>query len=135
MSVPVTADSRYTMVVATGDKTGTYQITTAFQPTDGDTCRARKTFSDSDTDNAAIAADSCFVTIQGSGDQAYYNYYTLAVPAAGLVEVNASSGDFTPKLYLVDAAGNFLGGDTGAGGYSQNQTIQSNLRLQLASGS
>ena len=62
--------------------TGAYQITTTYQTADDETCRSQKTLTDSDSDTNAISADSCFVTIPGSGDQSYYNYYNFTLSAA-----------------------------------------------------
>ena len=79
--------------------------------------------------------DSCFVTIAGSGDQSYYNYYNFTLTAAGLVSASAVSGDFTATLNLLDAAGNILAYDSGGGGSDAQYDVVSSLRAQLPAGS
>lgn len=138
LSVAVGGDSRYAIVVSSADKTGAYQITTAFQEDDEETCRSTKLLALADGDNGAdigaITADSCYVTIPGNGDQSYYNYYDLTVSTAGLVDLSAVSGDFTPTLYLLDGAGNVMAIDSAGGGRDQNN-VQSSLRTRIAPGS
>jgi len=129
------ADSQYVIVVSSADKTGAYQIVTSFTPADAETCRPTKTLTDSATDQTAITSSSCFVTIAGSGDQAYYNYYNLTVANPGLVDLSAASGDFTSTLYLLDAAGNLLAANSGAGGYDSTQTVTSGIHIPLNPGS
>jgi hypothetical protein len=131
---PVQADSQYTLVVASADKTGTYQLTTAFQNATDDTCHSTGTFTDSANDNAAITADSCYVTIPGSGDQLYYNYYNVQTQAAGVLSFTVTSGDFTPTLYLLDEAGNTLAFDSVGGGYDTSGIPHSYLRVSLPPG-
>jgi hypothetical protein len=131
---PVQADSQYTIVVASADRTGAYQLTTAFQNASDDTCRSTSTFTDSANDNAAITADSCYVTIPGSGDQLYYNYYNVQTQVAGVVTFTVTSGDFTPTLYLLDEAGNTLAFDSVGGGYDTSGNARSYLRVSLAAG-
>src|SRR5207248_3579303 len=84
VSIPVDGDNQYQIVVATAGASGAFQLSTTFQPAENETCRARKSFSDSATDSASITADSCTSAIPQSGDIVYYNYYSLSVPAAGL---------------------------------------------------
>jgi len=130
----LSADSEYVIVVSSADTAGAYQITTAFTAADSETCRASKTLTDPLTDNGAITAASCFVTIAGSGDQSYYNYYNLNVTTPGLVGLSAVSGDFTATLYLLDAAGNVLASDSGAGGHDQTLAVTSGIRIPLNPG-
>ena len=49
VTATVDGDTRYTIVIATNDKTGAFQLTTAFQAADGETCRAVKKLSGADT--------------------------------------------------------------------------------------
>ena len=130
----LSADSEYEIVVTSGGGTGNYQIATSFTPADGETCRATKGITDSLTDNGTISYTSCFETIEGSGDQSFYNYYNLTVAAPGVVDLSAYSGDFTATLYLLDAAGNVLAADAGAGGYDQTLAVTSGIRMPLAPG-
>ncbi len=133
--VVLEGDSQYLVILSSADKsTGTYQIANSYQTADSETCRARKTLADSDSDSNAINADSCFVTIAGSGDQAYYTYYDFALTAAGLASVSAVSGDFKTTLNLLDAAGNILASDSGGGGSDAQYNVQSSLRTQLPAG-
>jgi hypothetical protein len=134
VNVSLSANSQYVIVVSSADKTGAYQLTTAFTPADAETCRATRTFTDSGTDKGAINTSSCFVTIDGSGDQAYYNYYSLTIANPGTVDLSAVSGDFTATLNLLDAAGNVLASDAGAGGYDQTLAVTSGIRQQLSPG-
>jgi hypothetical protein len=128
---PVSGDSQYEVVVATADNTGAYQISTSFQPASTETCLAQATLSSSDTASNTITANSCYMTIDSSGDQQYYDYYNFTVSAAGVADWSASSGDFDPTLTLLDAGGNVLSTDSGGGGTPG----QSELRLQLMPGS
>jgi hypothetical protein len=147
LNAALSADSEYVIVVSSADLMGAYQITTAFTPADAETCRASKTLTDTLTDNAAITTASCFVTglpgqgsMGGSGDQSYYNYYNLNVTTPGLVDLSAVSADFTATLYLLDAAGNVLAWNSGAGvehaadGYDQNLAVTSGIRIPLGPG-
>ncbi len=129
VTATVDGDTLYEVVVATNDKTGTFQLTTSFAPADGETCRATKTVSGSGADNGVITPDSCTATIPGSGDLAYYNYYQVTVPDAGLADIGAVSGDFDATLYLLDEGGNTIASDAGsvAGGGAH-------IRMQLRSG-
>jgi hypothetical protein len=148
LNAALSADSEYVIVVSSADLTGAgqitptaYQITTAFTPADAETCRASKTLTDTLTDNAAITTASCFVTglpsqgsMDGSGDQSYFNYYNLTVTKPGLVDLSAVSGDFTATLYLLDAAGNVLAWNSGAGGLDRNLAVTSGIRIPLSPG-
>ena len=89
-----------------------------------ETCRARKTLTGSDSDYNTIGADSCFITIAGSGDQSYYNYYNLTLPPPDWWRLTATSGDFNATLNLLDAGGNLLASDTGGGGYDAQYNAQ-----------
>ena len=131
VSAPVSGDSQYEVVVATADQTGAYQISTSFQPAASETCLAKNTLSNSGSVSDSITASSCYMTIDSSGDQQYYDYYNFTVSAAGVVDLSASSSDFDPTLTLLDAGGNVLWTDSGGGGTPG----QSELRLQLAPGS
>ena len=136
MNVVLSGDSQYLVIISSADtSTGAYQITTTYQTADAETCRSQKTLADSDSDTNAITADSCFVTIPGSGDQSYYNYYNFTLSAAGLVSASAVSGDFTATLNLLDAAGNTLAFDSGGGGSDPQSNTMSSLRAQLPAGS
>jgi hypothetical protein len=135
LNVVLGGDSQYVVIVSSADKsTGAYEIANTYQEADNETCRARKTLADSDSDSNAITASSCFVTIAGSGDQSYYNYYNFTLTDAGLVSASAVSGDFTATLHLLDAAGNTLAYDSGGGGSDAQGNVQSSLRAQLPAG-
>jgi hypothetical protein len=135
LNVALDGDSQYLLIVSSADQTvGAYQIVTAFQTAAEESCRAQKTLDPADSDTHAITAASCFVTISGSGDQSYYNYYDFTLPGAGLVTAAAVSGDFTPTLNLLDAAGNTLAHDSGGGGSDTQFNVQSSLRAQLPAG-
>ncbi len=136
LNVLLSGDSQYLVIVSSADTTtGAYQIASTFQPADSETCRSQKTLADSDSDTSTIAAASCFVTIAGSGDQSYYNYYDFTLSAAGLVSAVAISGDFAATLHLLDAAGNTLASDSGGGGIDAQYDVVSNLSAQLPAGS
>jgi hypothetical protein len=107
-------DTRYQVVVATNDKSGAFQLTTSFQPADGETCRVVKTLAAADTHRGTITAESCTATIPVSGDLAYYNYYSAVVPTAGVVDIGVVSADFGVALSLLDEGGNVIASDTGA---------------------
>ena len=87
VNVVLAGDSQYLVIISSADtSTGAYQIANTYQTADNETCRSQKTLADSDSDSNAITADSCFVTIAGSGDQSYYNYYNFTLTAAGAGE-------------------------------------------------
>jgi hypothetical protein len=134
LTAPVQADSQYTIVVASADNAGTYQLTTTFQNATDDLCRATRSFTATDNDNGVINADSCSVTIPGSGDQQYYNYYNVSMQAAGVATFAVTSGDFTPTLFLLDEAGNTLAFDSVGGGYDTSGNARSYLRVPLPPG-
>jgi hypothetical protein len=136
VSVVLAGDSQYLLIVSSADQsTGAYQIVNSFQAAVDETCRSQRTLAAPDSDSNAITAASCFVTIAGSGDQSYYNYYDLALTDAGLVSASAVSGDFTATLNLLDAAGNTLAYDSGGGGSDAEGNVKSSLRAQLPAGS
>jgi hypothetical protein len=136
LDVVLAGDSQYLVIISSaGQSTGAYQIANTYHPADAETCRSQKTLAASDSDANAITAASCFVTIAGSGDQSYYNYYNFTLSGAGLVTAGAVSGDFTATLNLLDAAGNTLASDSGGGGSDAQQNVQSSLRAQLPAGS
>jgi len=134
LAAPLLADSQYYLIVTSPDKTGAYQLTTSFQSTPDDTCHSTRAFADTDSDNGAITAYSCYITMPGSGDQSYYNYYNLSVPSAGLVTLQTGSGDFVPTLSLLDEAGNPIAIDSLGGGYDNSGAAHSYLRVTLAPG-
>ena len=131
---PVQGDSQYSIAVYSPDKGGTYQLTTAFQNLVDDSCRATRTFTDSAADNNLIGAGSCYLTIAGSGDQQYYNYYNFTLAAAGTAGFSVISGDFAPTLYLLDESGNTLAVDSLGGGYDTSGNARSFLRVFLPPG-
>lgn len=138
-NVVLAADSQYLVLIASADDTaGAYQIVTTYQPAETETCRARSSLTVSDNlgdgDNYAIGAASCFVTIAGSGDQSYYNYYNFTLTQPGTFTVSAVSGDFTFTLNLLDAAGNILVSDSASGGYDAQYNVRSSLRAQVPAG-
>ena len=136
MNAVLSGDGQYLVIISSADAgTGAYQITTTYQTADTETCRAEKTLTDQDIDSSAITADSCFVTIPGSGDQSYYNYYDLTLSDAGTVSASAASGDFAATITLLDAAGNLLASDSGGGGSDQQANTKSSLHAQLPPGS
>jgi hypothetical protein len=112
LTVPVDSGSPYQILVATSDTTGTYQLTTSFTPAAAETCLPQPSQAAPMTDSNSIASASCSLVIDDMGDLAYYNYYNLTVPSAGLIDISVTSGDFTPALYLLDAAGNTLAIDS-----------------------
>jgi hypothetical protein len=129
------AGSQYLVVVASADRNvGAFQISTSFQTADSEACLSQKSLAVTDTDATAIGGASCFITIAGSGDQSYYNYYKVTLPASGQINVAATSGDFTPTLNVLDAAGNLVASDSGSGGYDAKYNVQSNVVTQLPAG-
>ena len=135
LNVVLQAGSQYLVVISSADQsTGSFQVATAFRPADNETCLPVKSLAVTDSDSNSIGSNSCFVTIPGSGDQSYYNYYNVTLPAAGLVNVSGSSGDFTVTLNILDAAGNLVASDSGSGGYDAQYSVQSNVVAQLPAG-
>ena len=99
---PLQGDTQYSIVVASADTNGVYQLTTAFENADDDVCRAVRTFSGAADDSGSINADSCY------GEQQYYNHYNVTLESAGVATFTLTSGDFIPALVLLDEAGNTL---------------------------
>jgi hypothetical protein len=140
ISVPLAASTNYRVIVGSADTAGAYQISTAFQASNSETCVPQKMLTQApltqaplaqpDSDSGAVTASSCWAVEDSEGDLAYYNYYGLTVSSAGLADLAASSGDFTPTLYLLDAAGNQVAADTGGGSNGSAE-----MRLQLSPGS
>ena len=130
VTIPVSSSSSYEVAVATSDTTGAYQLTTAFQAASGETCIPSGNFSAPGGDNNSITSTSCAAIIDDNGDLGYYTYYLLTVSAAGLADIAVSSTDFSPTLYLLDAAGNPLAMDSGGGGSAS----ASEIRMQLNPG-
>jgi hypothetical protein len=129
VTAPVAAGSQYQVVVSLLDNPGPYQLATSFQPAPTETCVPQKSFTAPGQDNGAITPSSCAMVIDDNGDVQYYNYYLLAVPSTGLLEVSASSSDFQPTLALLDGAGNQLALDSGGAGNGD-----SDIRMQVPAG-
>jgi hypothetical protein len=121
ITAPVDGDSQYIVVVSTNDQAGGYQLNTTFQPADGETCQALRTFSATDLDTAAISANSCVSTSGDGADLSYFNYYQLTVGSAGLAQITVDSADFLPTIQLLSENGDLLAVDTGSGGDAQSQ--------------
>jgi hypothetical protein len=134
VSIPVTPFTTYQIVVASSDTTGSYQLTTSFTPNTTETCVPQKTLSGPMSENNNVTPTSCSVVIDSFGDLAYFNYYNLTVSAGGLADIAVTSTDFSPMLYLLDAAGNVLTIDSGAGGYTAGTGTYSGIRFPLAPG-
>jgi hypothetical protein len=126
----VIAGSQYEVVVSRVDNSGAFQLATTFQAANGETCVPQKSFTIPVNDTAAITGASCSMVTDGSGDLQFYNYYLLTVPAAGIVEISASTPDFHPTLYLLDASGNQLALDTEGVGKGMSE-----IKMQLPAGS
>jgi hypothetical protein len=129
VTAAVDGDSRYEIVVSSEDQSGAFQITTAFETSEGESCRAVKTLSDTAQDSGTVSAGGCATTIADGGDTAYYNYYAVTVGAAGVADLAASSDDFAPLLYLLDEAGNRRAADSGGGVNGASE-----IRMQLRPG-
>ncbi len=135
VSVVLLAGSQYVVVVSSADQnTGTFQIATAFQAADSETCLPVKSLAAADSDATSVSSTSCFITIPGSGDLSYYNYYSLTLPAAGMITASATSADFTATVNVLDAAGNLVASDTGGGGYDQQYAVLSSITANLPAG-
>jgi hypothetical protein len=126
----VLAGSQYELVLSQVDNAGAFQLATGFQAAAAETCVPQKTFTGPATDTAAITGSSCSMVIDGSGDLQFYNYYLLTVPNAGLAHIAATTADFHPTLYLLDAAGNQLALDSEGAGAGK-----SDIQMQLPAGS
>ena len=129
VTAALAAGAQYQVVVSQIDNPGAYQLSTTFQAADGETCVPRKSFASPATDSAAINASSCSLTIDGSGDLQFYNYYSVTTTGAGLLHVSAATHDFHPTLYLLDAAGNELAIDVEGAG-----TGQADIQMQVPPG-
>lgn len=132
-SIAVAAGTSYQVLVSSTGGTGPYQLTTSFQPAVDEACLPRNRYSASANDANAIDAASCWITIEGSGDQVYYNYYTLTVPGPATATLTVSSADFNPTLVLLDASGNTLLTDAD-GDPLFTGASSAGFSLQLASG-
>ncbi|MEO8597464.1 MAG: PPC domain-containing protein [Candidatus Solibacter sp.] len=135
VNVRLLGDSQYLIVItASGGGKGAYRIANSYQIAGDEACREVKSLAAADSDAGAIAASSCFVTIPGSGDQRYYNYYNFTLAEPGLVSATSTSGDFSTTLMLLDSAGNLLASDSGGGGFDPAFNVTSNLRARLPAG-
>jgi hypothetical protein len=134
LSALVSGDSQYFVVVTSANKTGAFQLTTSFATATDETCRPVKSISDVTSETGTINAGSCYVTLLGSGDQLYYNYYMLTLPSPGMAAVSAVSADFTATLNLLDMAGNVLATDSGGGGFDAADNAIASLRVPLPAG-
>jgi Bacterial pre-peptidase C-terminal domain len=130
----VDAGSQYEVLVTTADTTGAYQLATGFQVDPAETCLATKALAAQDSDAGSVTGNSCYSTLAGSGDLYFYNYYTIAVGAAGVADVAVSSHDFAPVLYLLDDGGNVLATDSGGGAASDPSMTASEIRMQVRPG-
>jgi hypothetical protein len=129
VTATLSSDTQYEVVVSTSDKTGAYQLATTFTPAEQETCRPTRTLAGPDTHDGVIDAASCATTIPGSGDLSFYNYYAIAVPSAGIVDLSVASSDFGATLNLIDENGAILAYDSGGADMGGAQ-----LRLQLRPG-
>jgi hypothetical protein len=129
VTATVDGDTRYTIVVATNGQQGAFQLTTSFGAADGETCRAVKKLSGDDTVNGAISVDSCTATLPASAVLAYYDYYDVALPAAGVLDVSVESTDFAATVSLLDDGGNAIASDIAGPESSEAQ-----LRVQVPAG-
>ncbi len=132
--VAVDAGSQYQVVVATSDRSGTYQVTTSFAPAATETCLPQPAQSAPMSDKNSITPDSCSVFVDGMGDLAYYNYYNLTLTVPGQVDITAASVDFAATLQLLDASGNSVAIDTGGGAPGASYPA-SEIRMMLPAGS
>jgi hypothetical protein len=123
----VSADSRYQVVVYSTAGSGNYQIATSFQPSDDETCRPLRTFTEPDNDTAAIGLDGCSTANPAGSDLVFFNYYELKLAGPGLAALTASGSEFTPTLNILDASGNVIATDSGSGG-STTSVIRAYLR-------
>jgi hypothetical protein len=133
LKVAVDGSSQYRIVVATGDITGAYQLSTTFTPAASETCLPQNPLSPPSTDNNSITSSSCSQIIDNFGDQAFYNYYSFTLPSNGQVDISVSSSDFAPTLYLLDAAGNTVAVDSGGGAVGSDWP-SSEIRMPLPGG-
>ena len=113
-SLTVLGDSTYTVIAAGGDSAarGDYRLTLKFTPADDETCRPLKTLLTSEDVSGRIVDDSC-----SFGAQIRFNYYTLDVKDAGLVELRLVPGsNIATTLELIDSAGRTVAQDVQSGG-------------------
>ncbi len=134
VTVAVDAGSQYQVVVSTADQTGSYQVSTSFTAAATETCLPQAAQAPPMTDNNSITASSCSLVTDQMGDQAYFNYYNLTLPAAGVADIAVTSGDFAASIYVLDANGNTVAVDAGGGAAGSNYP-GAELRLQLPAGS
>jgi hypothetical protein len=134
VSADVDPGSQYEVLVTTADTTGGYQLVTSFQPDPAETCTATKALGAQDSDSGSITETSCYSTLAGSGDLYFYNYYTIAVGAAGVADISVNSRDFAPVLYLMDEGGNVVATDSGGGPAADPSMTASEIRMQLRPG-
>jgi hypothetical protein len=129
LTTVVDRNTPYRLVVVGNDRGRPYQLSTAFTPAETETCRPTKSLPGPDSDGGSISGESCTVTLAGSGDLVFYNYYELTVATAGVADLVAASSDFGVTLDLIDESGAVLATDSGGadGGGAQ-------IRMRLRPG-
>jgi hypothetical protein len=118
LSVELEANQTYTIVASAGDAgAGAYNLTLAFTPADGETCRSLKSFTVSDSAQGTVSPDtSCVFGSADPSTEVFYNYYDLRITQPGVAELKFSTTAFTTYLQLLDATGAVVQADAYAGG-------------------
>ena len=105
VTATVDRDREYLVVVHGAGRTGSFKLTTRFEPSADETCRARKTFTQSGFEPGSITPESC------SDFQAFYDFYWLELATPGVVALRVTSTEFEAGLLLLDEAGTPLASD------------------------
>jgi hypothetical protein len=123
----VDGDNDYTVIVAGAgpEALGDYQLSAAFTPSDGETCRSQGALTGGQTVHGTIGQGSC-----AFGSSLLYQYYDLNVPADGLADLRVTpSADTDMLVAILDRYGRLVSQDLESGGIERPI-----LRQQLSAG-
>jgi hypothetical protein len=130
--VPGVGSDTYTVVVAVSSPDqsgGAYSLAASFVPDADEKCVGVSTLSASQQSNGSIDNSTCNFNLPGRDDSALFNYYTVHIDSAGMLQASIDTADFSSLLLLLDADGNAIADDAGSG--SAGTPL---IRQQLAPG-
>jgi Bacterial pre-peptidase C-terminal domain. len=127
VSVPVSGDTDYTIVVAGADPAarGDYQLAVTFTAADDETCRSQGALTASSDIHGTIGETSCRF-----GTDLLFHYFDLTLSDPGLADLRVQpSGDIVSLVAILDGNGRLISQDLESGGPQKPM-----LRQQLPPG-